>query len=670
MADVIKYKYQREDGSTYYGDVRGNPITSETSAEVQSVGGSGRDVSEINMGTSKSSLEAPTWKDYAFQYGGKYVPESLAQIGGMVGALTKNPRYAALGTAVGSALGSELKRADPEIFGEYNANQEGVNALLNQALDPVLRGVSRIPSMVFPSARQELYGQLASFFKPRGRTPEVMSAIKADPTFEHTVGQTNPFAKFLEDLFSAKNKQAIVAKQEANIAKEVLPHLIETEPAMRSLQKQATGNIAKIHAKKDTLYRQFDPAIDYTGNAKTVLKELPTPKRQAGFNQPPPAPKYETKTLVGAIPINHSKRFADTLGSQIDEILKDPAVINSTPGLQLHQIRQGLNSIRGIETYLDPVTKKAAPTYGEYRKLKETRDALSNFVESDQYVAFKDKLGGSLTYLRDALARDIDEGVKGWGPNAYKRYRAAQDYAKFVATKIDSKLTNELLYSGLDPDRTLTKVADKMLSDPQFTRQAVLDLGSREPVSKLFMNKLYRSSYDQAAGVLDTDKALKFLGDNQEIAKIALPSRNLSEVKRFLYRNSVVGPYSEGMNIGKKLRMGAAGISLGVGLGDFVAGGHLPIGAKTAVITLAGSEGAKMFTDKVLLDPKMARIATGQLDVSDKSTAAKAGTAALLSALKTAQVYIMTPKGKQRGHINNQGKIVFDESSPADSNNQ
>ena len=665
MADVIRYQYRRKDGTVYEGDVNGDPITSQTPAEVRSVGGSGRDVSEINMGTPQSKIEAPTWKDYVFQHGGRYIPESLAQIGGMAGALTKNPRYSALGTAVGSALGSELKRADPELFGEYNANQEGINALINSAVDPVLKGVTKAGNLVFPSARQELYGQLAEYFKPRGQTAEVSAAIRADPNFERTVGQSNPIAGFIENVFNAKGKQAVVDRQKATIAKEILPNFAETEPVMRTVQKQASSNVGSIRKKRSDLYEDFKPAIDYPGNALQVQRVLPPAKRQVGFNQPPPGPRYEDITLKGRIPLNNSLNIANTIGDQIDEVLKDPSLVNTTPGLQLQQIKNGMDAIRNTETFVDPVTKKPLGAIGEFNKLKETRDALTNFVESEQFDAFRSRLGGSLTSLRNAIGKDMDEGVKSWGPNSYGRYRKAQDYAKFVATKIDSKYTNELTSAGVDPNTTLTKVGDKMLSDPQFTRQAVVDIGSREPVTKLFMDKLSRHAYNPNTGVLDTEAGLKFLTDNAEIARIAVPSKTLSEFKRFLNKNSIVGPYSEGLNIGNRLRYGANGIALGVGAMNFAAGGNIPFGAKAATIGLLGPEAIKTFTEKVLLDPKMARIAAGQLDIPDKSLAAKRGTAALLSALKTAQVEIMSPDGeRQKGHINNQGKIVIDKSSP------
>jgi hypothetical protein len=142
------------------------------------------------------------------------------------------------------------------------------------------------------------------------------------------------------------------------------------------------------------------------------------------------------------------------------------------------------------------------------------------------------------------------------------------------------------------------------------------------------------------------------------VASEAVPSNQLSNYNRFLKRAQLVGPHTENANVALKLNKLRGVISMSIGAGALTAGHSLPVSAMIGGSVLLGSKGMKEFSERVLLNPRMARISTQLLDVDPKSKVAINGTRAILAALKGSQVAFMAPDGTQhKAEITKDGRV-------------
>lgn len=630
----------------------------------------------------ESEIRAPTWSDYVFNYGGRFVKPALAATGSILGGLAGGATSGGTGTAIGSALGSgagtlagqSLQQLSPEIFGQYKPEEALGEVGTGVAADLFTGGVSKVLGSGFPSARANIIQNLIKRFLPAQIDDATKAAIAADPEFKYTVGQVNPTARTVENVLAPKAKSGIIQEQQKTLANKASQLARNPETTIKDAQAFAFERASKMKAKSKALYGRFDPAITY--NTKNVVKEIPGKPVILHTPQGPIQIKgqstFEPVKIEGAIPLNKSKQFADNLGDEIDKILGpndvNAVTIGNTSGTHLRNLRNELNKIRGVQQFLDPITKKPTSTFGEFRQLKEIRDSLNRFTQSSEFTPLRDKLQGSLQYLEAALRKDIDEGVRSWGPNAYGRFRKAQDYWQEVAKRLDSKMANDLLAAGKDPEQTYLTVAKEALKDPQKTRQFI-GIAGRDKATRLFNDNLHNAAID-GTGKLNPQAALDFLKTNDLVAKEALPSKTLSEYRRFFQRASIVGPHMEGSRLPMLMKLTSAGLSLGVGAGSWVAGASLPKSALFGSLILGGAQQAHKATEKWLLNPRTARIATGLLDADPTSAKAKLGQKAILATMKGMQVMFRAEDGREFPVEITDGGRLKPVSPPADSNNQ
>ena len=643
---------------------------------------------------TEPGISAPTWADRIFQgvnipgtnisIGTKDIVPTIQGIGGGVGSAIGFSRGGIKGAAVGRGVGNAvgyvpglgLRMISPELFGSVKSSEEEARDFgLGATLDYITSGASNILKGGFPSVREQLKQRLVRRYFPSVLDAETTAAAHADPNLNLTVGQVNPEAAMLEGTFSPVNRAKIHQEQVQHLKNQLAPLQANKEDVVRVAQASARQTELGEKRLTKNLYDQFSPAIQY--NTRTVQKAIPGQPLLGPNGKPIVGPTgnpltgpttYENIKIKGAIPLDKSKQFTDTFLQAAREELGPDAVnantIGTTSGAFLKRLVNELEKISSTETFLDPATKQPTKTYMAFDRLKTIRDSIHRFRKSDEYTVLKDRLQGPLAALESTIREDMDEGVKGWGTNAYSRYRAAQDQYAKMATKLNPKMAEDLLKAGKDPETTFLEVGREMLKDPQMTRQA-REIAGRNEVGNVFRAEFYDQA-SHASGGIDPARGLEFLKTKDLVAREAVPSQELSNARQLLKRAELVNQYSGGVSTALNLRAGNAALNVGEGMGTGMVTGQVPAGLiKSGFRVLLGAAGMKKFVDNVMFNNKNARIAMGTLDVDPISAKAKWGTRAILGALKGTQVIIMAPDGnKYQVPVNNNGQLDFNDSEP------
>lgn len=619
----------------------------------------------------ESVLRAPTMADKVFNYFGRYVPGGLSAIGGAVGEASPIPGGLIMGTAAGTTVGNVLKHQFPSIFGNppeskgqmlgEMAVETGVNALTS--------GVGKVLSAGFPSVREQLKQQLLRrFFPPTLIDDSTKEALRADPNFPFTIGQTNQLAKVIENITAPGAKDAILKEQKESIFNQARPRIIDREKVLRAAQKKTKKNLADWRAERKALYDDFNLAINYPGNAKKVVREIsgkPTNLVDAAGNPIISPPTYEEIDIQGAIPLDKSKQFADMLGTEIDKVLGPNDVnyksLGEGLGASLKRLQGELDKIRSVQTHLDPVTHKPTNTYISFNQLKTIKDELSDFIKIQKPTSMRNKLQGGLETLRDLIDVDMNEGVKGWGTNSYSRFRKAQDFHKEMTEKIGTDMAARIEKEVTNPKISLKRLSAEAMNDPKRMEQFINATGTKTDAKKLVTSEIYKAAFDETSGKFNPTAGLNYLSSRRDIAKKAITSKALGEYERFLKRAQLVEPFSEGAYA--KLKMANGALQMAIGIGSMLAGGlagDIPSGVKFGAGTLLFGRATNEFSKRILMNPRYARIATGLLDADPKTRFAKMGEQVILNGLRGAQVIWRAPDGREfPAEVTEQGKVKF-----------
>jgi len=618
---------------------------------------------------TEPTIKAPSSADTFFNTVGRFIPSALTASGGVAGGVVGGPIGSAAGAGAGSVIGKLFQQLAPSYLGEYKPSGVGEVAGdigIDVATDLMGTGLAKgASSLVFPSARREMSQLLTKKLFPGKLTTDQLDAVRSDPNFPITLGQVNKIVGTGENVFSPELKREFVKSQDDYIAKQLNRHIFAPEDIVQTAQANAATNVAGQKGQSKVLYQNFDPHIAAnTQNAQFKVGETVSPIL-GPQGQQVKVPKYETVKIEGAIPVNNSMAFANKVGDQVDEILgpslANTANIGAGSGYPLVQLKTELDKIRKIQTGINPQTGQAFsnPIAG-INQLKAVTKGIEEFLGSDIDKTVKNRLQGTLKALRDTIKTDIDQGVKGWGPQAYKDYNAAQDYYSKMSQRLNSKLADELRIAGKDPEQTYTAIAKDALSDPQKTRQFRDVTDDRATLKQLFLNDIVDKSWDAEGKRFDPGKMKQLLWDQKYIAKEAVPSQTLTNLNRLLERASIIGPHSENANVALKMWLARGGLNLAIGAGSLALGkqyGSTPLIAGGSL--LLGAGGVNQFIKRMAYDPKMARIATGLLTADPKTPLAKQGSAALLGLMKGLQVSYLSPDGREiPSTVNDQGKVI------------
>lgn len=639
--------------------------------------------------TEKSELTTPTWADRVFQgftipgtnisIGTKDVVPTIQGIAGGIGSAVGFSRGGIKGAGVGRGIGNALgyipglglRMMSPELFGNVkSSNEELVNFGAGTGLDYGTSILGNVLKGGFPSVREQLKQRLVRRYFPSVLDDEATAAFKAQSNFPLTVGNVNPEAAMLQSTFSPTKSIKTAQEQVKRLVGEVTPQLRNKEQVVKDAQTSTRGTELALKRTSKNLYDRFSPAIQY--NTKTVQEAVPG-KPLLGANGKPLIDNYgnpligpttyKNIRIKGAVPLDKSLTFTnDFLKAAYEELGPDDVnskTIGTTSGAFLKRLTNELEKISSTKTFLDPTTKQPTKTYMPFERLKAIRDSIHRFRKSDEYTVLKDRLQGPLVQLESTIRQDMEEGVKGWGTNAYSRFRAAQDHYAKMAEMLNPKMTEDLLKAGKDPETTFKEVGREVLKDPQMTRQAVKVAGRNE-IGDIYRSELYDRMLHPSGGI-DVSGGQAYIKNTADVAAEAIPSQELSNAKQLLKRAEIINQYSTGVSTALNLRAGNAALNVGEGMGTGLVTGQVPTGLiKSGFRVLLGAAGMKRFVDDVMFNNKNARIAMGQLDVDPLSAKAKWGTRAILGALKGTQVIIMAPNGnKYEVPVNNNGQLDF-----------
>lgn len=614
--------------------------------------------------TDNTTLKAPTTADYFYNAVGRFIPPTLSAVGSIAGGLTPFPIIgSAAGGVIGTTAGKGLQALSPSLFGENesktlggNVQDVAVEAGLNLATDALTKGASKlIPS----EAKRLALESFKSRFAPTV-SKKALDALKADPTFDYSTGQTNSLAKFIEDTFASREKAKFVQTQEEKITKELGKHVVDVEAEVGTAKAAAEANVSALKHTKNLEYERFEPFIG--ANTKTVrVTTANAQKGPMGFGNAVPGSKIVK--VEGAIQPTNSFNFAERVMKDVKKELGpndiNEAFLGEGTGRELKALRNELDKITSIQLHRDPITNQKMPErVVAFDQLKAIKDGINRFLRSDADEVLKGRLKGTLTALNANINKDLEEGVKSWGPSAYKAYRTAQDSYANLASKVNPDIAKTLLAAGESGEATYHEVARQAVSDPQKFRQFIDITQDRSTAGKIFMDHIVDNSFDAAADRFNPDKALQLLHDNKDVAKLAIPSTALSNFDRFLRRAQLVGPHTENANVGLKLRLATAGAALTIGTGTAISSGNITTGGLVGGSVILGTLAMNQFAKRVLLNPTLARIATEQLNTPPTTQAAKTGMKAILLGMKGMQVTFMAPDKREfNAEIGKDGKI-------------
>ena len=679
---MAKWYRSRKTGKYYQGDDFGDPIDNKQYDSIPQTNPTaplkpGPPVdSKITYDpgfTGKEELKAPTYNDIFYNKLGRFIPQVTTAVGGIAGAGLgggiASAGTSAAGAGIGSGVGKILQYLKPELFGEYKPESVmDVASDIGQdvALDFIGTGAGKVlgkaAAATLPSERHRLASSVvkSALFKPTLRKEQI-EALKADPNFKVSVGQVNPFARWLEDTFGPGSKHPFVRGQEEEILRQTAKYNYQgPETLIQTAQSNAQVNVAAKKAARDIAYEQFDPFIKK--NTRQVRENFTY--KTPGFG--PAQAGSRLHKIEGAIPLNESLAFSNQVGDDLDKILGKNAInetdISKGLGTPLQRLRVELDKIRGTREMFDPAnpTNRLGERLASYERLKAIKDQINDYVWGNYPDPDRNRFKGALMGLAKTIENDIESGVKTWGRGAERQYTKMKRLHKVWAERVDPELSKNLLKAGADEDVTYSQVAKAALSDPQKMRTFIKVTDDRATARNLFFDDLYNNALDPSTNRFNAKRALDYMQNNKEVAHEVLPraSQARTNFEHFLRRAELVSSYSEGSNVALKLRAGTAALTVGAGLTTAALGGNVPQSAGVGTLVLGGAWGGHQFIKKVLLNPQMARYATGLLTAPPQSQAAKRATRAILLGMKGAQVGFLSPDGKEhQAEIQNDGRI-------------
>jgi hypothetical protein len=262
-----------------------------------------------------------------------------------------------------------------------------------------------------------------------------------------------------------------------------------------------------------------------------------------------------------------------------------------------------------------------SPAANVLEQLGASKDKAALIQKQKTYV---NKIGsGLLKNDPELIVQQASDQVKQNSPgfidsytNAVKNGKTAdfeqyQDGLIDKSNKADSKVAQQLLAHGVDPDMTYRTIMNNALGSVEQARNFINATGDRESLSQLALRKIGETGTDVTSREFSASKALNELADpsKQDIYKTALGSQGYSNAKRLFNSLSAVEesptnvhPY---MQYGFMVKAGHMALSVGPALLGALTEGHT--GAMTGLGSSAMLLGVEKYLGKTLTNPTVAR---------------------------------------------------------------
>lgn len=600
----------------------------------------------------KTFLRPSDWQDLFFSDVGQYVKPALTTAGGIAGGYFGGPYGGMIGTGLGSGLGSSLQYTSPRLFGNPSDSIK-LDVAKDVILDKVLETGTKAGAFAFnKNIRENL---LQNFFKRHfGPTvdPSILGPNPAGRSIDLTVGQTHPSAEWIENVFAGKEKSDIVKAQQSRIGGWFQTKRQNAEELIQSAQEKANENVDMWRETFKELRGRFNPHIEK--NTKTVEVVSPVKNRMGyGWGNAQPTSRFEK--VEGAIPVIRSKKFADDVGNEIKKILGPDLIkeqsLGTGTGNPLAFLYGELEKIRGIRTRIDPETgEHMINPIARFKDLQEVKSQIYNYLGDRNINSYhRTRLEAGLKTLADTISADIDEGVKGWGKQAYSSYRKSQDYYKNMTDRLDPEIAKRLALTGRpDYEGTYLQLARKALSDPMEVRRFKEVTKDTKVLKDLFYDDMTNAAYDSANNTYNPESALNFLlKSKREVANEVLSDVSRKNLENYLRKASQVKAPNLNFGVLWNLRNLRAGSGLatitGLGLGNPYYLGHAAAGLTAGAYILPQT--MKNIVKRTFLDPDFAKVVQGVTNIDAKTKNINAKLDAFFNAIRGARIAVQTPDG-------------------------
>lgn len=484
-------------------------------------------------------------------------------------------------------------------------SQYAITGSSKAAVETGLLGL--IPTGVPSSVKKTLVGGILRKAFPIEQLPEDVAALgQYSEQLKPTVGQStgSNLAQFLENVSGKGAKKAREIEQQTKL----IPDLLEQTRFKVTGIKTPTG--AELFKEKALPLRNIeDVAFDkIRDNAKnnTQLFRMPVGEKPSGIlgpdGKPIMVPEFVEKSLGGPINTQSATGFAYKLKPGIDQLYKE---LPDSMREKLFLLKQTVDKL----TNGSEVITQEGQHFNSFETIKDLRSKIGALAE-DQALKkiYQTRETGGLSKLASLLGDDIQDSITTWKVNPQQSLQDLKTANLATPARLKANAFDRLMYESTD-------VANRKLNPDTFINKMTDE------------REWYRN---------------KFTSEDR---------KNIVEVMRSIRAVQPAG------QVGNNLYSRSM----------WVHAGMFGLGALTGSIRQAAGEGmallvsAHTFADKILLNPKYARLAAKLPSLPTDSFEASNITKTFLNLMKGSAVYMITPDGgKIEAHIDDKGKPIPD----------
>lgn len=591
--------------------------------------------------------------DVALDVGGNMALDYGTGLAG--GFISKLPRKAAIGLAGAGAVGGDALLSDEKstipdrlangmmgamaVGGGAGAIKAGYNRVTNPRLKPNAINIA--------DGMKEMGAPLTTANISDNPLVRRLTEVMAPETSSRIAGTQT---KAAENFLKGEIPQATFGPEE--VGKGVQANIIQGNDAARNI-KNAAWNKLKTNADRVKQYPEIGAILGQSVNTATNIINDVFKNQIPGFSN-----KIVRELIIGREP-------------KYQELLETVQKLKQTQGADPSLI-QDLKSITGdLGNYGNPHPTRAQLSFRQVSEaLKADIQNEYKIVDESVRQARKD----ATVKLAEARKRDplgtyklndfLDPSLHGTSKfSLEKDYNDAlgrsEEYMKTYGTR-DAPGTFKAMTAGATantPAENLSSIlgdADKIAStikasgSPEVTR----GLLGQQWLADIFDKSFKGSSGSQTKTLIDM---LKNTNEQGKLSKLFTPAKRLQLEKVGDAMASIPKTGDSWASGSNALRMSGAGITLGIAGGQMLMDENHKIPLWPAGVLALGLTGTG-FAHALLKDSVAQTIIR---NAGKKiSTLSPADTGIMLKALRGSEVFLMTPKGKVEGSIDDEGKFV------------
>lgn len=586
-----------------------------------------------------------------------YLPTITGFGAGLIGGLAGGPiGTAAMGTA-GATVGETLRNtflqhiAPPELRPtneQVFANVTG--ELLGSALgETIAGGVGRLISRV-PLTRAFISRQLVNRFGQR--SPQFEQFLKDNPNIPVSVGQitNSPVLKFLEDVVSTGKKVNLVRVQQDLVGDLATKAVASFHPSGTNIEDVGNELIRNLR-DGSMMYRNIE------NNLYTQVRNIASKTKLAQKGLP-------GSQVTGPVVLNK------TIAVLSDILENLPTVTNLTELRSLLAAKDKKFAIY-LDAIADVYKRGTAPTPVPFEFAQTMKSILGR--EGKSALTVPPQHQRKLQEVASAITEDIEDSMrKFWtdGEHAAQLFSSARS----VATQRRHLFNETNIIKRLLKQQNVSDDIDELIKDHNKL-DAVLEASASPDVTRRllaanYLDNLFQKSKtvtkDGVVGIDIGKAATEFANRKAEpsVRRLFTTSQRanietlLTTLDRLKPEVSTASRWALHWRAG--MGLGIAAISLGPSLYRLGTEGTLKKPTTLEQVGILFVLG-RLATNKILLDPKLTRIAADLAHTPKESFKARHSVRALLYGLRGYDVYIKNLDGVtlSQGIIDDNGRVTI-----------